>query len=632
MKASMQRVDELRSKKPWPRLAEPKAKAKPRARKKLPKKVAKAAEEFANDVLNKVPARKAVKKLVDKLEAQGLTPTGRKPRPPEIQHVKRPVSEATKRTVDQLKEALLKPAIPPALYKFADGFVPSPQQNALFDWVVNGEGNAFVEAVAGSGKTTSLLRACSLMKGSIICIAFGAKIKEEFALKLTKMGLDHVQAKTAHAVGWQAMRESPKFSRTKLMKNGEKRDAMLDYLKPAGYREFPPHLRSAVSKLVSLAKQSGVLVTWELGDQVAWEELVEHFSVDDLIPEQHDTAKAIEEAIGYAMCGVTWSLKAATEMSEFDDMCWVPLVEKLRFPKFDWVLVDEAQDLSEMRRLIAANLMHSESRLAAVGDRHQAIFGFTGADADSIDQICGKFKCTRLPLTVTYRCPKAVVVEAQKYVSHITAHESAPDGIVEEMGKDKFENEVITTLTPDTAVICRLNRPLVSLAFRLWRMGIPCHVEGREIGNGLVALARKWRSAKTVQQLHERLTKYLDLETEKLTRLKREGKLEALKDRVETLLVIMEGCEMVTDVVAKIEGMFKDTNGDQRATVTFSTVHKFKGREKPHIIILGFSQYMPGRWAKKDWERGQETNLIYVAITRAMLKLTYLEALDEKKE
>ena len=43
----------------------------------------------------------------------------------------------------------------------------SPQQQAVFDWVSNGRGSAFVEAVAGAGKTTTIIEACRRMRGSI---------------------------------------------------------------------------------------------------------------------------------------------------------------------------------------------------------------------------------------------------------------------------------------------------------------------------------------------------------------------------------------------------------------------------------------------------------------------------------
>ena len=38
-------------------------------------------------------------------------------------------------------------------------FVPSVQQQAVFDFVTGGNGNAIVEAVAGAGKTTTIIEA-----------------------------------------------------------------------------------------------------------------------------------------------------------------------------------------------------------------------------------------------------------------------------------------------------------------------------------------------------------------------------------------------------------------------------------------------------------------------------------------
>ena len=65
-----------------------------------------------------------------------------------------------------------------------------------------------------------------------------------------------------------------------------------------------------------------------------------------------------------------------------------------------------------------------------VGDRHQAIYGFTGADSDSLDLIAAAVSAKQLPLTTTFRCPKAVVTYAQQYVNHIQAAETAPEGVV----------------------------------------------------------------------------------------------------------------------------------------------------------------------------------------------------------
>src|SRR5690606_18120963 len=102
----------------------------------------------------------------------------------------------------------------------------------------------------------------------------------------------------------------------------------------------------------------------------------------------------------------------------------------LRVREFDNVLVDEAQDLNVAQRILIRRMLKEGGRLIAVGDPRQAIYGFRGADSDSFRLIGEEFNATDLPLTVTFRCPKAVVAQAQRYVSHIQAHETAPEGEV----------------------------------------------------------------------------------------------------------------------------------------------------------------------------------------------------------
>jgi superfamily I DNA/RNA helicase len=67
--------------------------------------------------------------------------------------------------------------------------------------------------------------------------------------------------------------------------------------------------------------------------------------------------------------------------------------------------------------------------------------------------------------------------------------------------------------------------------------------------------------------------------------------------------------------------LFEDQD---RGVLTLSTIHKAKGREWPTVAILQ-PELMPSGWATKDWEQQQETNLKYVAITRARERLIWLD-------
>ena len=72
--------------------------------------------------------------------------------------------------------------------------------------------------------------------------------------------------------------------------------------------------------------------------------------------------------------------------------------------------------------------------------------------------------------------------------------------------------------------------------------------------------------------------------------------------------------------------MFTDAaNGESRGRVTLSTIHKVKGLEFPTVFLLDW-HLLPSRFAKAAWQRTQEKNLQYVAITRAMERLVYINS------
>jgi superfamily I DNA/RNA helicase len=481
----------------------------------------------------------------------------------------------------------------------------SPQQKAVFEWIREGRGSAFVEAVAGAGKTTTLVEACGLMEGSVAFAAYNKKIADEIKVKLGGAGIgeNRVRAGTFHSFGWSAWRRSHKHVKL----DDHKIDTILDEF------QVPRVFDSFVPKLVSLAKQAAMGLLCDPNNPQSWWRIVEHH---DLASDLEDPELA-QEGIRQAYRVLKRSRDMAHEVCDFDDMIYMPVITECKVWQNDWVLVDEAQDTNPARRALARKMLRPRGRAIFVGDPHQAIYGFTGADADAVQQISKEFNCRSLPLTTTYRCPKAVVAAAQEVVSHIQAHGTAPEGDVSTIPEDVL---MAQGLVSTDAILCRKTAPLVSLAFKLIRAGVACHVEGREIGAGLLKLARRWK-VKSVPKLLERLDAYLEREIEKLTAKGQETKAEAVKDRVETLKALADGCPDLDCVQKKIETMFQDN----APTLTLSTVHKSKGREWPRVFVLGRNVWMPSPWARQTWQVEQENNLIYVAYTRAMRSLVLVD-------
>lgn len=495
----------------------------------------------------------------------------------------------------------------------------SPQQSAVVEWVRTGTGHAFVGARAGSGKTHTLIAAAREMVGSVAYAAFNKKISEEVKHKLATTS---VRVGTFHSFGFSAWRRVAPHVKVEAAQKD--RGMMVA-------AQVPKPLQSAVRRLVSLAKQSVVGKVWQITDRGYWMDMIDHHSVLLAAPATGDDNSMASDLIAYAARGLHYARENGSRLIDFDDMLWLPIIEDVATYQNDWVLVDECQDTNLARRLMAEKMVKRAGRTLWVGDVAQSIYGFAGADADAVSQIVSHFHCQHLPLTVTFRCSKAATALAQRYVPDIVAHESNREGSVVRVPADKFLDEYVRGqgIRRGDAILCRNTRPLVDLAFRLIRAGVGCHVEGRDVGNQLMNLATRW-SVATTRELVAKLHEYQFKESERLMARDAGHLLDALNDRVETLMILCDGVDTVEELRGKIESLFQDTDARGGANrVTLSTIHRFKGRESDRVFILGWGKYMPSKMAHKQWEKEQESNLAYVAITRTRDQLLLVEAIDE---
>ena len=293
-------------------------------------------------------------------------------------------------------------------------FIPSNAQKNFFNWIETKTGSCLLDSVAGSGKTTTVIEGLSRMKGDIFLGCYNKDIAVEIKSKLFAKSIRNVNAATFHSAGLAAWKPlANKFLKVDGFKCREIFKKLYDY----NSNEY----MAATLNLVSLAKQAAFDVELPATEE-DWYELIDHFNVDCCEKE--------EMVISMAKQVLSESIKADFNIVDFDDMIYAPLIHNVKIPKYDWVLVDEAQDTNKARRILALRMMNPTSRLVAVGDPRQAIYGFTGADADSMQLLGDAVNAISLPLTTTFRCPKAVVKYAQTFVSHFEAAETAPEGSV----------------------------------------------------------------------------------------------------------------------------------------------------------------------------------------------------------
>lgn len=504
-------------------------------------------------------------------------------------------------------------------------FSPSPMQQAFFDWIIDGTGSAILEAVAGAGKTTTLIHALKFMDGKVFFGAYNKSAAAEIKAKAKKAGIENKDLRmgTVHSAGFAAcMRAWPKT---------QVDDRKTTKIIQAMVQENPDlavvfeGLGPFVPKLVSYGKQFLV----DLRGSRTWEDIADHFSLD-----QDLTAGwTIETALPYVKEVFVRGNGVNHTMIDYDDMIAAPIYAGLRLFQNDWVLLDEVQDINPAREELARRMLKPSGRFIGVGDDAQAIYGFTGAGGGGIDRIVSRFNCVRLPLTVTYRCPKAVVAYVHQWVSHIMAAPEAPEGCVR--GPHLSTEPVVPGMEVSpwyvqeaphhtSAILCRKTRPLISTAFGLLRRGVPCKVEGRDIGKGMIALATRWRTS-SLDRLEVRLGQWVEREIAKAQAKGSDKHEQDAQDKYDTMMVFIErtraqGFSKVSDLVTEIEKLFGD-NVSQSGLLTLSTGHKAKGREWPVVYWL---QTSGGRPCRKEWEETEERNIKYVIATRTQSELVLI--------
>ncbi len=514
-------------------------------------------------------------------------------------------------------------------------FTLSPQQSAVNEFILNASGSANVIARAGTGKTATLVHGIKTIAnnnlGTVAIMAFNKAAAIEFqtridALKSEGVDTSMVKAGTVHSFGYKAVYKWAN-RRGKWKAFGGKINVICNKLAEADPFDTDKSIykvqKFPIVRLISLAKQTGIGFTASIEDHTAWHNLMEQYSIEA------NQDMGSETLINAAIEVLKISIEQNRKTIDFDDMIFCPLYHNMRMPQFDFVLIDEAQDTNPARRALALKMLKPEGRMIAVGDDRQAIYGFTGADADALDLIANETDAITLPLTVTYRCPKAVVEEANRIVPDLEAHPDAPDGVVRSIpyqteGEGFFFHSEGLNVTD--GVICRNVAPLMELAYSLIADKQGVRVEGKDIGENLKSVATQFK-ADYLSTLVDCLNEWKEREVQKWQAKERYNLAQSAEDRATALTYIAmslmnDGKHDVADLVAFIDELF---NEKKKNVITLTTIHKAKGREWPRVYFLHKSQTIPSKWAKKAWEKEQEANLEYVGITRAERELIYVD-------
>lgn len=488
--------------------------------------------------------------------------------------------------------------------------IPSKFQENIYSWIENQTGHGSIIAVAGSGKTTTAeecIKKISFME-NILFSTFTNVIADAAKRKFTQ---ENIKISTLNSLGWGAclsanrghkivlqQDKTEKILRFKIFPNkgGELSGADEKWIRKYGY---------SITRLVSLLKGACIFTI-----KGATQYLDELLAFHDI--ETPDKESDYNRFVNILLDTFKASINSVY-FYDFDDQIYQPLKNDWDLRKYDWVFVDEFQDLNIMKEKIATKSLRSGGRMVIIGDPYQAIYEFTGSMPDMMANWSIKMNARELPLSVCYRCPQSVIRLAKEIVNHIEPAPGAIEGSVQVIK----QKQLLEFIKPGAFVLCRTTAPLVKQCLHFIRAGINAYVKGQD--SGLMGLVRMICSDGPMQivDFSVKLTAYYLERSENLRRLNRIAALESLQNKYEILQVLCEGICYSSDLPAMIDTVYSE----KQNAICCMTSHKSKGLQNPNVFVLKPHQLDDNWRATKPWMPAAQRRLRYVTFTRSQENL-----------
>ena len=537
------------------------------------------------------------------------------------------------------------------------GFKPSTYQQDILDFFLNNpQSNMLVNALAGSGKSTTACMLSEHSKTSDLYIAFNASVVEEFKKKIKN---PKTKVMTMHSLAYSIMlynvEQESKDSGEKPKGFGSqrsKRTVSLDNFKP--HKILDEEITKRYGRYIEFAKRVF------LKDNYVNLYNLCRLTLTDMSSNK-DVSRLINDHVLFLYYGdegysapdiseITSTLKILDTKSrqqfetqgviDFTDMLWITF-NKLKYDNWEvpyWALYtniycDEVQDFSNIQLNFLKFIKRTKGRYVFIGDFHQAIYNFAGANAQAFNQIPKMFAPVEtFDLPICYRCAKSHLSRVNReYGIPILPCDDAPMGFVKTIDKNKISEYA----KAGDMVISRKNKWIAEVVLDLARNGTPIFIEDKKMVGAIKRqiLSSKCTSVGTLEKfLQKVISNYNKKLFEIVSKNVREGgheeeHLEAVAeanskiDNTSFLLEILEGYlenHASSDSVSKfsnfIDKLLNTTPSPN--CVRLCSIHKAKGLEATNVFVLNEAKINYDFRNSKE-QNIQEKNLSYIATTRA---------------
>lgn len=481
------------------------------------------------------------------------------------------------------------------------------------EFIVRSTGDLRINAVAGSGKTTTVIAYAGQKSSSckILYLAFNKSVKLEARRRFEEQGLTNVRVETAHSLAFRHIIPGYGY---RLASNGYSIFDIAQLLEIESYGEKHQEyvIASHVQRFMTYFCNSAASKVRELD----YASVVSDSKARQFVINYYDY---IEKK--------TRRLLARMDRGEVDIIHDFYLKKfQLSQPAlpFDCILFDEGQDASAAMLDI---FRRQRAEKVIVGDTHQQIYGWRYA-VNSLE----KMEVPSRQLTTSFRFGQEIANLAMYVLSW--------KGMIMDYQPQQITGSGKSGEVETKAVIGRTNLGLLLHAIEQVTDEDPVASLYFEGNINSYTYAEDGASLYDVLSLYNG---YHDKIRDRLIRQMRSiGELEEYVEKTEDaqlkmmLEIVMEYGNEIPGIIQTIKDLHVEDGQREKAELIFSTVHKSKGMEYDRVqLIEDFINEQSVRRLAEDKEQDdreinkmiEEINLLYVAVTRARSMLLIPESL-----